>query len=48
MDLEVRTSASRAGAAVKGSARLTVAALLVVLAAEGSSRIGRWLAVSGR
>ena len=48
VDLEVRTPPSRAGAAVEGSARLAAAALLVMLAAEGPSRIGLWLGVSGR
>lgn len=48
VDLEVRTPASRAGAAAEGSARLNAAALMVMLAAEGPSRISPGLAVSGQ
>jgi hypothetical protein len=44
VDLEVRTSVSRAGAAIEGSARLTAP----LLAAEGFRPIGPGLTVSGR
>jgi hypothetical protein len=51
VDLDARTSTSRADAAVEGNARLTAAnaaVLSVVLPAERFSRIGPWLAVSGQ
>jgi hypothetical protein len=50
VDLDVRNLANRAEAAV-GDARFiaaNAAVFLVVLAAEGFSRIAPWLAVSGQ
>jgi hypothetical protein len=48
VDLDARTSTSRADADVEGNARLTASVPLVVLAAEGSSLVGSWVAVSGQ
>ena len=48
VDLDARTSTSRADADVEGNARLTAAVPLVVLAAEGFSLVGSWVAVSGQ